>query len=152
MVIDWERESDVDNGSESEEEITATVTPAKRRKSSFANISSDARRKRTNRLLQSLRDFAAEESDERLINDAKEFSVNQLLGYCLHRVNHQSNKKLAELGMNLFHGIDVTEKDYFSTSEAITLKHDLTLSKCDMRLMGKYLKTKMTQMKNFSEN
>ena len=68
-------------------------------------------------------------------------TVNQLLGYLLYRINYSSNKKLSNLGFSLYSN-NHTETNNFTTRDAITLMHDLTLSKEQVRVLKQCLKEK----------
>ena len=68
-------------------------------------------------------------------------TVNQLLGYLLYRINYSSNKKLSNLGFSLYSN-NHTETNNFTTRDAITFMHDLTLSKEQVRVLKQYLKEK----------
>ena len=61
-----------------------------------------------------------------------ELSLNQLLGYLIFRTNRQSEKNIASIGLKLFEKT-FTENNEFNTDEAITLKHNLTLSREQIR-------------------
>ena len=68
--------------------------------------------------------------------------MTQLLGYLLHRVNYNSDRKLAVLGIMIMKGEDITLNRSFNNIDAVTLMHDLTLTKEQMRVLRQYMLAK----------
>ena len=61
-----------------------------------------------------------------------DMSLNQLLGYILFRENRQNNKEIADIGWTLYKDtLDVGQS--FSIDDVIALKHNLTLSRDQIR-------------------
>ena len=56
-------------------------------------------------------------------------TINQLIGYLMHRVNYSKDNRLAKIGDQLMKGIDIFEKNKCSVEDAIAIKHGLDLSK-----------------------
>ena len=105
----------------------------KKRRKSFECLGQRMKKERTDSLLQHIEDFVEKECPE--------LSVTQLLGYLIHRVNIQSEKKVAKVGHDIFTS-SFDELDSFSLDEAIALMHSLTLSKEQMRKVRNILVTK----------
>ena len=66
--------------------------------------------------------------------DKTPLTLTQLLGYLLHQVNYEKDKKLAKIGTMI-----MNEKDIDNMSDAITLMHGMTLSKEQLCVMRSYL-------------
>ena len=60
-------------------------------------------------------------------------SLNQLLGYILFRENRQQNKTVAEFGWQMYQNEVDIEQQSFNVPDAIALKHNLTLSREQIR-------------------
>ena len=114
--------------------------PKAKRRKSFQELGQRMMRNRTDELLETLKDFIASESNDVKIDNT--LSLNQVLGYFLYRVNHNSDKKISEMGRALFEKQDITIKPEFDLGEAVALMHDLTLTKQQMRTMKAYLSSK----------
>ena len=113
----------------------------------FLQLSDYRKRCRTDPLVASLKKFVA---DENLIkNEDSPLTVNRLLGYFLYRLNYLENKSLAQLGAQIFR--DDFAPPEVDVSDAITLKHDLTLSKEDMRVMKRYFNEKGVSFPNTND-
>ena len=104
--------------------------PSKKRRKSFVDLGSRMKKERTESLLQHINDFVTRECPE--------LSVTQLLGYLIHRINVQSEKKVAKVGYEIFSS-SVTNTRSFEVEEAIALMHSLTLSRDQMRKMRNIL-------------
>ena len=105
---------------------------------SFLDLSDYRKRCRTDPLVVMIKKFI---TDKELIkNNKTPLSVNQLLGYLLHRLNNTDNKRLANIGAQIFK--DELPPAEVDVSNAISLKHDLTLSKEDMRVVKRYFNEK----------
>ena len=61
-----------------------------------------------------------------------DMSLNQLLGYILFRENRQNNKEIADIGWKLYKDT-LNEGQSFSIDDVIALKHNLTLSRDQIR-------------------
>ena len=96
----------------------------KKRRKSFECLGQRMKKERTEELLQHINSFVEKECPE--------LSVTQLLGYLIHRVNIQSQKKIAQVGHDIFTS-SFDELDSFNLDEAISLMHSLTLSREQMR-------------------
>ena len=95
---------------------------AKRRRASFESLKPRSKRQRTDELINVLKQFVNDESDDRLVIDSKGLTMNQLLVYCLYRVKYNSNKRLSPIGKQIYDQGDLVDnKDGFSKTEAITM-------------------------------
>ena len=94
--------------------------------------------RRTEEIFGQLREFVEEENKNREVGHSA-FSITNLLGYLLHRAEYHNNKKLADIGSML-----MTNKSIigFDTTDAISLMHNLTLSKEQMRVVKRYVTAK----------
>lgn len=52
---------------------------------------------------------------------------------------HDGDKKMAELGMMLMNGQDIIELSQFDETDAVSIVHDMTLSKENSRVLKRYL-------------
>ena len=96
----------------------------------------------TSRLLSYLRNFVNEEKTNSI---GAVTTINQMLGYLLHKLNYQNDKKVAAIGQALFEQQESfwrNSKTQFDFIEAVSLMHGLTLTKEQMRTMKSYLATK----------
>ena len=105
----------------------------KKQRKSFVNLGERMRKERTQGLLDYIQEYTAKECPE--------LSVTQLLGYLIHRVNIQSEKKTARVGYELFSS-NVNDIHSFEVNEAVALMHSLTLSRDQMRKMRHILAAK----------
>lgn len=108
----------------------------KKRRRSFASLGERMQKERTEGILQNILEFTERECPE--------LTVTQLLGYLIHRVNIQSNKKTAQIGFDIFNSNSNSSitLNTFDVNEAIALMHSLTLSKHQMRKMRNVLSDK----------
>ena len=130
----------VDSGSDKENE--EPVEPVIKKRKSFQDLSNKMKANRTTELLEYLKNFVNQDNSNSIGSDV---TINQMLGYLLHRLNHQNDKKVAAMGQALFHQEESywrNGKSQFDLSEAIALMHELTLTKEQMRTMKSYLSTK----------
>ena len=98
--------------------------PTKKRRKSFGDLEARMQKERTEGLLLHIKEYIAKECPE--------LSVTQLLGYFVHRVNIQSEKKISRIGYELYKRTTNVCKS-FEVDEAIALMHGLTLSRDQMR-------------------
>ena len=69
-----------------------------------------------------------------------DMTERQLLGYLLHRFEyHSGSKQLAQFGLQLMNNEDPLQKKSFDVLDAITLQHDLNLTKEQMRNLQRYI-------------
>ena len=64
-------------------------------------------------------------------------TITQLLAYLIYQVNYMTDKKTAQLGMDIYENRHL-ERNSFANMDAISLMHDLTLTKTQMRTMKSY--------------
>ena len=103
---------------------------SKKRRKSFVSLGSRMQKERTESLLQHINKFVDQEFPE--------LTVTHLLGYLIHRVNIQSDKKIARVGYEIFKSSIIDTKS-FEVEEAIAIMHSLTLSRDQMRKMRNIL-------------
>ena len=130
----------MDSGSDKENE--EPVEPVIKKRKSFQDLSNKMKANRITELLEYLKNFANQDNSNSIGSDV---TINQMLGYLLHRLNHQNDKKVAAMGQALFHQEESywrNGKSQFDLSEAIALMHELKLTKEQMRTMKSYLSTK----------
>ena len=82
-------------------------------------------KQRTDNLVNMLQDYREKQTPE--------LSLNQLLGYILFRENRQQNKTVADIGWQMYQNEVDTEHQSFTIPDAIALKHNLTLSRDQIR-------------------
>ena len=111
--------------------------PVKKRKS-FTNVSRQMQHIKTDQILEVLNNFIDCEKEN---DDECELTVTQLLGFLIYRINYVNNREVANLGLSIFEQ-KVSEKPSFDNLDAISLMHDLTLTKTQMRNVKSYLKQK----------
>ena len=90
----------------------------------FTDLADKRQKERTNEIVDIIEGYRKIEFPE--------LTTNQLLGYLIFRENRQGNKEVSELGKKLFEE-KVFKVDAFTTEEAIAFKHNLTLSREQMR-------------------
>ena len=90
----------------------------------FANLGARMQKERTESLLHHIKDYVA--------NECPKLSVTQLLGYLIHRVNIQSDKRTAQVGHQLYRST-INDTHSFDVNDAVALMHSLTLSREQMR-------------------
>ena len=83
----------------------------------------------TSELLTTLKDCIASENQNVSIENA--MFLSQVLD-CLFCVNHQSDKKIAEIGLTLFENYKVSSKPELDLKEAFALMHSFILTKNQM--------------------
>ena len=108
-------------------------------KKGFFELSKYRQRCRTDEILESLKKFI---DNEQLVADADSddpMTITQLLGYLLHRVNYSENKKLSKVGLMLMHNKTLQQPQDFDLMDAVTLMHDMDLSKEKTRVIRQYL-------------
>ena len=113
----------------------------------FHHSSLFRKRCRTEPLLEQIKAFIEEEN---LVEEDNQQSMTvnhllgYLLGYLLYRTNHVNNKKLAKVGAMIMNNQDqeLFLNENFDCTDAVTLMHDLSLSKEQMRTIRKYLMKK----------
>ena len=111
----------------------------RRHSKDFELLSPFRKREHTEEILKVMKSFLDDENAGR----AQPFTIRILLGYLLYRTEyHSGDKKLAELGMKIMNDQDITEPHTFDVTDAVTLMHDLTLSKEQMRVMKNYINSK----------
>ena len=105
----------------------------KAKRKSFTDLGTRMKKARTDDILQTI--------DSYVKRECPELSTTQLLGYLIHRINVQSHKDIADVGLQLFtETVSVTNS--FSIDEAIAIMHSLTLSKEQMRKLRHLLSAK----------
>ena len=77
------------------------------RKKSFANMSSKHQRNISDNILKTISMFVDAELNEGV---ERKINITQFLGYLIHRINYMSDKKIAEIGKNIFCGERKEEK------------------------------------------
>ena len=97
----------------------------------------------TNDILQTITSFV----DELNQDVENPMTITQFLGYLIHRINYAENKKTAEIGLSLFLQHE-NAKMSFNETEAISLMHELTLSKYQMIKVKAYLSYKQIYFPN----
>ena len=106
--------------------LQGTSEPSMKRRKMFADLGARMQKERTESLLHHVKDYVA--------NDCPELSVTQLLGYLIHRVNIQSDKRTAQVGHHLYRST-INDTHSFDVNDAVALMHSLTLSREQMRKM-----------------
>ena len=112
--------------------------PSRSSYKSFLELSKYRQRCRTDSIVSELKNFI--EKEELIEKDGTPLSTSRLLGYLLYRVNYNKDKTLAQVGAQIYRG-------QFSPA----LKHDLTLSKGDMRSMKRYVNEKGVSFPNTNQ-
>ena len=120
--------------------------PVKKRKS-FTNVSRQMQRIKTDQILEVLNNFIDCEKEN---DDECELTVTQLLGFLIYHINYVNNREVANLGLSIFEQ-KVNEKPSFDNLDAISLMHDLTLTKTQMRNVKSYLKQKDVYFPNTTD-
>ena len=120
--------------------------PGRKKRKSFVDLTSKMQRNRSDQLLAHINAFLEEENKE----CQNPISVTQLLGYLIHRINYMSDKKTAQLGMEIYEQCHL-DRNSFSDQDAIALMHDLTLTKAQIRTMKAYLAAKGVFFPNTDE-
>ena len=100
----------------------------------FTDLAGKRQKERTNEIVDIIEGYRKIEFPE--------LTTNQLLGYLIFRENRQGNKEVSELRKKLFEE-KVFKVDAFTTEEAIAFKHNLTLSRGQMRKTRYVLQNKM---------
>ena len=96
------------------------------------------KRERTDKILNEMKCFLDEENE--VNSDETPFIMRQLIGYLLYRTEyHEGDKRLAEIGIMLMNNQDITSKKKFEETDALSLMHDMTLSKENTRVLKRYL-------------
>ena len=112
--------------------------PRKKINKAFKDLCPFRKRERTDKLLNEMKCFLHEEN--KLNSDEPPFIMRQLIGYLLYRTEyHEGDKKLAEIGVMLMNNEDITSKKRFDETDALSLMHDMTLSKENTRVLKRYL-------------
>ena len=107
---------------------------------SFFALGKTGKHNHTKPLMDMLDRFIKEEEEvyDRSRKDVPMLSKTKLLGYLIQRVNYNSDRKISEAGTKILNELEVGVTK-FDDIDAITLMHDLVLSKEQMRTMRKYL-------------
>lgn len=106
-----------------------SVPPKKNRKE-FHDLSNRMKRDRTQPIADLLSEYVESEG----------LTMSELLGYLMHRMLYKSNRRLANIGTDIFEG--TFEDKSYDLDEAIAMMHTLMLSKHQMRQMKVFLKSK----------
>ena len=114
-------------------DVEVAPSKSKQRRKEFTALGDRMKKERTDGLVNYLNNYIKEECPE--------LSLNQLLGYLLHRVNIQSDKDIANIGHSLFEE-SLHEPAIFTNLEAISLMHSLTLSREQIRKLRYMLTSK----------
>jgi hypothetical protein len=142
FVIDKDELIDSDD----ETSNSAGEPKSKMRRKSFIDLTLRMQRLRTDDLMKSLNSFLEVENKD----SQNPMTITQILGYLIYRANYISDKKTAELGMDIYEQRNL-ERNSFSNMDAISLMHDLTLTKSQMRTMKSYLAAKGVFFPNTDE-
>ena len=105
---------------------TGTEPEVKVRRKRFLDLGVRMKKERTDEILKQINDHVEK--------NCPELSTTQLLGYLIHRINVQSRKDIAKVGLQLFTE-SLSATNSFSVDEAIAVMHSLTLSREQMRKM-----------------
>ena len=114
---------------------------------SFLELSKYRQRCRTDSIVNELKNFI--ENEELIEKEGTPLSITQLLGYLLYRVNYNTNKTMAQVGAQIYR--NQFSPAAFDVSDAISLKHNMTLSKEDMRMMKRYMNEKGVSFPNTNQ-
>ena len=120
--------------------LSSLASPDPEIRKPFISVGRTTRIARTKVLVDALESFVEKDGN---------LSIAQLLGYLLYRTQYMKNRKLSDLGYELFNE-EYTHKD-FDLNEAITMIHSLVLSKEQQRLMKSILKSKNINFPNTDE-
>ena len=104
--------------------------PAKTKRKSFSDLGARMKKERTDDLILYINEYVEKECPE--------LSTTQLLGYLVHRINIQKKKDIAKIGHQLFTATAASGQS-FEIDEAISMMHELVLSKEQMRKMRQLL-------------
>ena len=99
--------------------------PAHRPRSSLEELGDRRQKERTIEIVSMIEGYRTKEFPE--------LTFNQLLGYLLYRENRQGNKIVADIGNKLFKPTLLNKSDAFTDDEAIAFKHNLMLSREQIR-------------------
>ena len=131
--------------------VEKTEPPAaKKKRKSFGQLTPKWKRARTDALLDAIEKLVEEENSCNKSSD-EDLTVTNLLGYFIHRVNYENDKKIANVGRMMYEGKPIELKTNFTTTDAIALMHDLTLTKQQMRTMKAYMSSKGIHFPNTNE-
>ena len=111
--------------------LSSSVSPDHGNHKPFISVGRRTRIARTQELVDFLKSF---------VKNNGNLSIPQLLGYLLYRTQYINNRKLSDLGCQLFNE-EYTHTE-FDKNEAISMIHSLVLSKEQQRLMKNILKSK----------
>ena len=99
--------------------------PAHRPRSSLVELGDRRQKERTSEIVSVIEKYRE--------NVFPELTFNQLLGYLLYRENRQGNKIVSDVGNKLFNQTFNVMSDAFTDDEAVAFKHNLTLSREQIR-------------------
>ena len=105
----------------------------------FTNVGRKTRMHRTQQL----------DDLESFVEKDGSISISELLGYLLYRTQYMNDRKLSDLGSKLFN--QTYSQNEFNLDEAIAVMHSLVLSKEQLRLMKRMLKSKNIYFPNTTE-
>ena len=127
---------------EVDEELPAPAPSDKQRKSSggkfmktFSSLSPGGKRSRTDPIYAMCLQYVDKENTD---NPDEEFTINNLLGYLLKRVNYHPNPKVADIGKKLEENKPI-EQGNFDVDEAITLSQHLDLTKEQQQIFKNWM-------------
>ena len=120
------------------EQVVNSPSAKKKVCKSLIDLCPFRKRQRTEDIYNMMKEFVDEENKLQG-NDESPFTIRQLLGHLLHRSEYRDgDKKLSEVGMMLMNGQNILDRFHFDETDAVSLVHDMTLSK-DMRVLKRYL-------------
>ena len=120
--------------------LSSLASPDSEIRKPFISVGRTTKIARTQELVDALESFVEKDGN---------LSIAQLLGYLLYRTQYIRNRKLSDLGNELFNE-EYTNKE-FDLNEAIAMIHSLVLSKEQQRLMKRILKSKNINFPNTND-
>ena len=111
---------------------TETENNPKKIRKDFKHLTRKWQLERTDELMNTIHRFVQD-------NDSS-LTVTELLGFLIYRENNQKDGHLADIGSQLF-SVSL-QYDEFSVMDAVTMMHDLVLTKEQLRKLRRYLSHK----------
>ena len=147
VVIDSEEEKcNVDWSSENID-LNTRQEPPRRNRKSFGDYTANYRLAKTDEIYKKISAFVDEELNS---GSENKVTVTRFMGYLLHRSSFMKNKKISDIGMEIFREGKIKNVS-FDVSEAVALMHELTLTKYQIIKLKAYLTSKGVYFPNQKE-
>ena len=131
---------------EVDEERGPAAAPAAEMRKPFSSLCPKSRRQRTDPLIASLQVFVDNDNQLTSSSNDEPLTMRKLLGYLLQRTEYH-NERVSDIGVEL-QSDDIGSKRCITTTEAICLKHELTLPRSKMRVLKGFFNFKGLKFPN----